>query len=163
MAFLFSKYSIADCNYRIRIRCSSGCRTSSLRYGARQCNPSEIFGVVSARTQVPSNNIILIGALVLGRSIPSYLYSWSTIAELWGPYCFHGCKCSTFVRYFLRSDHKRFWPFILPLLGFAVCLYLWLNLDIKAKIVGLCWLSTWCSLWCMEDFMVPETSYLCKN
>lgn len=115
-----------------------------LLYGMGRDNaiPKKFFGVVSARTQVPSNNIILVGAFVLAGA---FLLTYTLGAQLlnFGALiAFMGVNASTFVRYFLRSDHKRFWPFILPLLGFVVCLYLWLSLDIKAKIVGLCWLST---------------------
>lgn len=52
-----------------------------------------------------------------------------------------GVNASSFTRYFIRNEKKSFLPFILPLLGFLVCFYLWYSLDIKAKIVGLCWLS----------------------
>ena len=115
-----------------------------LLYGMGRDNaiPQKFFGVVSARTQVPSNNIILIGVFVLAGA---FLLNYTLGAQLlnFGALiAFMGVNASTFVRYFLRSDRKRFWPFILPILGFAVCLYLWLSLDIKAKIVGLCWLST---------------------
>ena len=54
---------------------------------------------------------------------------------------FMGVNVSSFVRYFLRSEHKTFTHFIVPVLGFSVCLYLWFSLGIKAKIVGISWLS----------------------
>jgi putrescine importer len=104
--------------------------------------PQKFFGYVNPRTQVPSNNIILIGVFVLAGA---FLLTYSLGAQLlnFGALiAFMGVNASTFVRYFLRNDRKRIWPFILPLLGFAVCFYLWLSLDIKAKIVGICWLST---------------------
>jgi amino acid transporter len=104
--------------------------------------PQKFFGVVNPRTQVPSNNIILVGVLVLGGA---FLVTYSLGAQLlnFGALiAFMGVNASTFVRYFLRSDHRRLWPFILPILGFVVCFYLWYSLDIKAKIVGTCWIST---------------------
>jgi amino acid transporter len=104
--------------------------------------PQKFFGYVNPKTQVPSNNIILIGAFVLAGA---FLLTYSIGAQLlnFGALiAFMGVNASTFVRYFLRSDKKSLWPFILPLLGFVVCFYLWLSLDIKAKIVGICWLST---------------------
>ena len=33
------------------------------------------------------------------------------------------------------------WNCLPPLLGFSVCLYLWLSLGWKAKMAGLCWLA----------------------
>jgi amino acid transporter len=54
---------------------------------------------------------------------------------------FMGVNVSSFVRYFIRGEHKRFGHLIVPVLGFAICLYLWLSLGYKAKIAGMCWLS----------------------
>jgi putrescine importer len=115
-----------------------------LLYGMGRDNaiPQKFFGVVNKRTQVPSNNIILVGVFVLAGA---FLLTYSLGAQLlnFGALiAFMGVNASTFVRYFLRSEKKRLLPFLLPLLGFLVCLYLWFSLDIKAKIVGICWLST---------------------
>jgi putrescine importer len=104
--------------------------------------PQKFFGVVNPRTQVPSNNIILIGVFVLAGA---FLLTYSLGAQLlnFGALiAFMGVNASAFIRYFLRSDKKSLWKFLLPTLGFAVCFYLWLSLDIKAQIVGVCWLST---------------------
>ena len=54
---------------------------------------------------------------------------------------FMGVNASSFVHYYLRGDRKKIWNFIVPVLGFTICFYLWLSLGIKAKIVGICWLS----------------------
>jgi len=54
---------------------------------------------------------------------------------------FMGVNASSFVRYFLRGQRKTLWSFLPPLLGFCVCLGLWLSLGWKAKIAGLCWLA----------------------
>ena len=114
-----------------------------LLYGMGRDNaiPRKFFGAVNARTQVPSNNIILVGCFVL---VGAFFLTYSMGAQLlnFGALiAFMGVNASAFVRYFLRSDKKSIWPFILPLLGFLICFYLWLSLDIKAKIVGMCWLS----------------------
>lgn len=104
--------------------------------------PQKFFGYVNPKTQVPSNNIILIGAFVLAGA---FLLTYSIGAQLlnFGALiAFMGVNASTFIRYFLRSEKKSLWSFLLPLLGFTVCFYLWLSLDIKAQLVGVCWLST---------------------
>jgi putrescine importer len=114
-----------------------------LLYGMGRDNaiPRKFFGFVNARSRVPSNNIILVGCFVL---IGAFFLTYSMGAQLlnFGALiAFMGVNASAFVRYFLRSDKKSIWPFILPLLGFLICFYLWLSLDIKAKIVGMCWLT----------------------
>jgi putrescine importer len=115
-----------------------------LLYGMGRDNaiPQKFFGVVNSRTQVPSNNIILIGVFVLAGA---FLLTYSLGAQLlnFGALiAFMGVNASAFTRYFLKNDRKRFWSFILPVLGFIVCFYLWVSLDLKAQIVGICWLST---------------------
>jgi hypothetical protein len=54
---------------------------------------------------------------------------------------FMGVNASSLVRYYLRADRKTVGNLVPPLLGFAVCLYLWLSLGPTAKIAGLAWLS----------------------
>jgi amino acid transporter len=114
-----------------------------LLYGMGRDNaiPKKFFSAINSRTHIPSNNILLVGILVL---VGAFTLSYPLGAQLlnFGALiAFMGVNVSAFVRYFLRGKKKSFWPFILPVLGFIVCLYLWLSLGIKAKIVGLCWLS----------------------
>jgi len=115
-----------------------------LLYGMGRDNaiPQKFFGVVNSRTQVPSNNIILLGVFILAGA---FILTYSLGAQLlnFGALiAFMGVNASAFVRYYLRSERKSVWPFILPTLGFIICFYLWLSLDIKAVIVGICWLTT---------------------
>jgi putrescine importer len=104
--------------------------------------PAKFFGVVNPRTRIPSNNIILVGALALAGA---FLITFSLGAQLvnFGALiAFMGVNASSFVRYFLRNEKKTFSHLIVPVLGFTICLYLWLSLGYKAKIAGLCWLTT---------------------
>ena len=114
-----------------------------LLYGMGRDNaiPGKFFAAINPRTRIPSNNIILVGVIILGGV---FLLSYPLGAQLlnFGALiAFMGVNLSSFVRYFLRSEHKTFSHFIVPFLGFSVCLYLWLSLGIKAKIVGISWLS----------------------
>lgn len=114
-----------------------------LLYGMGRDNaiPSKFFSKVNPRTQVPSNNIILIGGFVLAGA---FLLTYSMGAQLlnFGALiAFMGVNASSFVHYFLRTDKKKLTYLIVPVLGFAVCFLLWLSLGYKAKLAGLCWLS----------------------
>jgi putrescine importer len=114
-----------------------------LLYGMGRDNaiPSKFFAKINPKTRIPSNNIILIGVIILGGV---FLLSYPLGAQLlnFGALiAFMGVNVSSFVRYYLRSEHKTFAHFIVPVLGFSVCLYLWFSLGIKAKIVGISWLS----------------------
>jgi amino acid transporter len=104
--------------------------------------PYKFFGVVNPRTQIPSNNIILVGIITL---IGAFLITFSLGAQFvnFGALiAFMGVNVSSFVCYFLRNERKTFSHFIVPVLGFIICLYLWLSLGNKAKIAGMCWLTT---------------------
>jgi putrescine importer len=114
-----------------------------LLYGMGRDNaiPKRFFGVVNPRTQIPSNNIILMGVLTL---IGAFLVTYPVGAQLlnFGALiAFMGVNASSFARYFIRGERKTFGNLIVPFMGFSICLYLWLSLGPNAKIVGLCWLT----------------------
>ncbi len=114
-----------------------------LLYGMGKDNaiPRKFFAAVNPRTQTPSNNIILVGVLVL---IGAFLLSYPLGAQLlnFGALiAFMGVNASSFTHYFLHNKQKKLGYFLVPVLGFIVCFYLWLSLDYKAKIVGTCWLT----------------------
>ncbi len=114
-----------------------------LLYGMGRDNaiPKKFFGVVNARTRVPSNNIILIGAFtMLGAFLVSYPIG-AQLLNFGALIAFMGVNASSFTRYFLHAEHRKFGNLIVPFLGFFICLYLWISLGINAKIVGLTWLT----------------------
>jgi amino acid transporter len=113
-----------------------------LLYGMGRDNaiPRRFFAAVNPRTRVPSNNILLVGGLTL---VGAFALTYPLGAELlnFGALiAFMGVNVSSFVRYFLRGERKGLGDCLPPLLGFGVCLYLWLSLGPKAKEAGLVWL-----------------------
>jgi len=115
-----------------------------LLYGMGRDNaiPAKFFAAINPRTRIPSNNIILVGVITL---IGAFTLTYPLGAELlnFGALiAFMGVNASSFVRYFLRGERKTLWNFLPPLLGFAVCGYLWCSLGWKAWIAGLVWLTT---------------------
>jgi len=44
------------------------------------------------------------------------------------------------VRFFWRAPEKRWTNLVFPLLGFAICFFIWLNLSRPAKIAGGVWI-----------------------
>ncbi len=104
--------------------------------------PRGFFGVVSARTHVPSNNILLVGAIAL---LGAFALSYEMGAELlnFGAFiAFMGVNLSSLVHYYWRAEKRRLANLLPPLLGFAICLFLWLSLRTPTKIVGFAWLLT---------------------
>ena len=103
--------------------------------------PQKFFSAVNPKTRIPSNNIILIGVAVLTGAFLLTYQLGAQLLNFGALIAFMGVNASSFVRYFLRGERKTIGSFIIPLLGFTICLYLWLSLGIMAKIVGICWLS----------------------
>ncbi len=104
--------------------------------------PRRFFGALSPRTRVPGNNIVLVGALALAGA---FLLSYEMGAELlnFGAFvAFMGVNLSSLVHYYWRGRERRLIDLLPPLLGFAICLYLWLSLRTPTKIVGFLWLAT---------------------
>jgi len=114
-----------------------------LLYGMGRDNaiPAKFFAKINPKTHIPANNIILIGILVLGGVFVLSYPLGAQLLNFGALIAFMGVNLSSFIRYFVRSEHKTFSHFIVPVLGFSVCLYLWFSLGVKAKIVGISWLS----------------------
>jgi amino acid transporter len=102
--------------------------------------PKKFFGVVNARTRVPSNNIILVGAITLGGSFLLTYPMGAQLLNFGALIAFMGVNASSFTRYFIHAEHRKFGNLIVPFLGFSICLFLWVSLGLTAKLVGLGWL-----------------------
>ena len=79
--------------------------------------------------------LALIGGLVIDFDLSIQLLNFGALIG------FMGVNIAAFVRYFVRSEKKTFLSFVLPLLGFVLCLYVWWSLEAVAKRVGLAWLA----------------------
>jgi putrescine importer len=113
-----------------------------LLYGMGRSNalPKSFFGVVDAKHRVPRNNVFFVGAIVL---IGAFFLSFGDGAELlnFGALiAFMGVNAAAFLRYFVRASEKKLWNLIPPVIGFAICLGLWLSLSGRAKVVGGIWM-----------------------
>jgi amino acid transporter len=113
-----------------------------LLYGMGRDNaiPSRFFSALDPRTQIPRNNIVLVGAIAL---VGAFSMSYQLGAELlnFGAFIgFMGVNLAAFVRYFVRGSQKTILNLVPPLLGFLVCLYIWASLRTPAKLAGLAWL-----------------------
>jgi len=118
-----------------------------LLYGMGRDNaiPRKFFGAVNPRTRVPSNNITLIGAIALvgafvldydknGYDLGAQLLNFGAL------FGFMGVNASALIHYFVRGRDRRLRHLIAPVLGFVVCLYLWISLTWMTLAIGVCWL-----------------------
>jgi putrescine importer len=104
--------------------------------------PRKFFGAVNSRTRIPSNNVLLLGVIIL---IGAFTVSYALGADLlnFGALiAFMGVNVSALLHGYIRAGSKSFWRLISPVIGFAVCGYLWWSLGRTAHVVGMIWLLT---------------------
>jgi putrescine importer len=101
--------------------------------------PRGFFGYVDPKHQVPRYNVLLIGVLC---AIGAFAMSYQLGAELlnFGAFIgFMGVNVAAFVHFYVRGERKLS-NAIPPILGFIICLAIWLSLRTPAKIAGTVWL-----------------------
>jgi putrescine importer len=130
-----------------------------LLYGMGRSNalPKSFFGAVDPKHHVPRNNVFFVGAIVL---VGAFFLSYGRGAELlnFGALiAFMGVNIAALMRYFVRAEDKKLWNLLPPLLGFLICLALWLSLSTPAMIVGSIWMITGIAfgVWKTRGFREP--------
>lgn len=114
-----------------------------LLYGMGRANalPRRIFGAIDSVTGIPRNNVIVVGACTL---LGAFLMTYESGAELlnFGAFiAFMGVNAAAFVHYKFRTAEKVFLPATMPILGFVVSAFIWLNLNRKAQLLGVAWIA----------------------
>jgi putrescine importer len=132
---------------------------SRLLYGMGRDDaiPRRFFGHVNPRTHVPSNNVILVGAITLAGA---FTVSYGLGAELlnFGAFiAFMGVNLSALLHYWWRAEKKTALNLLPPLAGFVICAYLWWSLSWPARIAGFAWLATGVAYgaWKTQGFRKP--------
>jgi amino acid transporter len=108
--------------------------------GRSKALPQRFFGVVEPKRRIPRNNVIFVGVVAL---IGAFLITYQLGAEMlnFGALiAFMGVNAAAFVRYYVRAPEKKLVNLLPPVLGFLVCLLLWLNLSRPAQIWGGIWM-----------------------
>jgi amino acid transporter len=125
-----------------------------LLYGMGRGNalPKSFFGVIDPKNRVPRNNVLLIGAFALaGAGILELLanrtgggaYEIGAQALNFGALIsFMGVNASSFVHQIRHPESRGLTTMVWPLLGFIICGFLWWNLSLPARILGLVWMVT---------------------
>jgi amino acid transporter len=138
--------------------------------GRSNALPKSFFGAVDEKHRVPRNNVFvvggvaLLGAFVLEIVAGYKTYSLGTVGLSWATFvkilnggeayglgaemlnfgaliAFMGVNAAALLRYFVRAQEKKLGFLIPPVLGFVICLGLWLNLSRPAIIVGSIWMA----------------------
>jgi putrescine importer len=117
---------------------------------------------------VPRNNVLFVGALALAgafflpwvAAVPSILARFlssgyskdlgttttgyelgANLLNFGALIAFMGVNAAAFVRYYLHEEKKKLSNLLPPVLGFVICLFLWLNLSTMALIFGAIWMA----------------------
>jgi len=114
-----------------------------LLYGMGRADalPKRFFGVVSSKTRIPRNNVLLLGAITL---LGAFLMSFGQGAELlnFGAFiAFIGVNAAALIHYKFRSQERVVFPALSPLCGMLVCTFIWFNLNLNAKLLGAAWIA----------------------
>ncbi|HJZ65923.1 MAG TPA: APC family permease [Candidatus Acidoferrum sp.] len=146
-----------------------------LMYGMGRSNalPKSFFGAIDPKHQIPRNNVLVVGAIVLilsqlRRPDGSFVLTYARGVELlnYGALiAFMGVNAAALTRYFLRVRHKTTGELfrnavsnlIPPMLGFVICFFLWLNLSRPALIAGTIWMAAGIAfgIWKTKGFREP--------
>ena len=124
-----------------------------LLYGMGRGNalPKSFFGVIDAKSRVPKNNIIAVGVFAfMGAGLLEFFatqlgggaYEIGAQAVNFGAFiAFMGVNAAAFVRYWLHAEQRTLSNLAVPLLGFSICGFIWLNLSPTALLLGTVWMS----------------------
>lgn len=108
--------------------------------GCGKAIPPRFFAAVDAKTSIPRNNVLFVGACTL---VGVFLLTFQAGAELlnFGAFIgFMGVNVAALVHYKFRSAEKVTLAAAAPLAGLLTSLFIWLNLSHRAQLLGTVWL-----------------------
>ena len=113
-----------------------------LLYGMGRSNaiPKKFFGAIHPKTRIPANNVMFVGAVAL---LGAFLITYDNGAQLlnFGALiAFMGVNVASFTHYYVRGAERTLGHLVPPLLGFVICLFIWVHLSGLALIAGSIWM-----------------------
>ncbi len=118
--------------------------------GRSDAIPRSFFGAIEPKRRIPRNNILLVGAFALaGAGVLEFFanklgggaYEIGAQALNFGAFiAFMGVNAAAFVHYWLHGKVRTLSSFLVPVLGFLICGFIWLNLSRPALILGAAWM-----------------------
>ena len=114
-----------------------------LLYGMGRGNalPKSFFGAIEPKRRIPQNNVAFVGLLALAGTTVLTFERAAELLNFGALLAFMGVNAASFTHYFLRDRQRTLSNFLVPVLGFTICLLLWLNLSRPAKIAGTIWMA----------------------
>ncbi len=120
---------------------------SRLLYGMGRDNviPKKVFAYLDPKHKTPVYNILImsiisiLGALILNLETASDLVCFGAFIG------FMFVNLSVLVHFYIRKKERNgikfIWNLVFPMMGFAICFYIWINMSKISKIVGFSWMA----------------------
>jgi len=108
--------------------------------GRSSALPRRFFGAIEPKKRIPRNNVLLVGAVALIGAMVLGFERGVELLNFGALLAFMGVNTSALVRFYFREAHKRWFNFVSPVLGFLICMMLWLSLSWRAKMLGVAWM-----------------------
>lgn len=114
-----------------------------LLFGMGRSNalPKSFFGAVDPKHHVPRNNVIFVGVIALAGAFAMTYDLGAEMLNFGALIAFMGVNLAAFLRYYVRAEEKKLTNLVPPVIGFLICLGLWLNLSWPAKKYGALWMA----------------------
>jgi amino acid transporter len=109
--------------------------------GRSSALPKSFFGAIDPRNRVPRNNVVFVGVLGLFGAFLLDFDLGAQMLNFGALIAFMGVNLAAFVRYYLRNPEKKLWNLLPPVIGFSICLILWLHLSHTALLAGTAWMA----------------------
>jgi len=109
--------------------------------GRSDAIPKKFFGAIHPKTRIPANNVMFVGMIAL---FGAFLITYDNGAQLlnFGALiAFMGVNLASLTHYFIRGESRTVGHLIPPILGFLICLFIWIHLSHLALIVGSIWMA----------------------
>jgi amino acid transporter len=120
-----------------------------LAMGQTGAIPGRFFGAVHPKNRIPRNNVLLIGAICL---VGALFFSYQLGTELlnYGALlAFMGVNVASAVLAWRSARFNQWLAILSSLMGFAVCLFIWLHLGRLAWIAGTAWAGVGIACWAL--------------
>ncbi len=109
--------------------------------------PRRFFGAVHPKNRIPRNNVLLIGAICLAGALVFSYQLGTELLNYGALLAFMGVNLASAVLAWRTARLKQWLPILSSVIGFAVCLFIWLNLGHLARVAGTAWAAAGIGCW----------------
>ena len=113
-----------------------------LLYGMGRSNaiPKKFFGAIHPKTRIPANNVIFVGLIALAGAFLITYDNGAQLLNFGALIAFMGVNLAALTHYYVRGRERTLGQLIPPILGFIICLFIWVHLSNLALIAGSIWM-----------------------